>query len=413
LSEKPSYSRILRTRSFSSLWLAQLVSESGDAVFDVALLWLVLVTTGSAALVGVAQAAVLLPGVLVGPLAGVYADRRNRRNLMIASNLAQGAITGVLAVFYLAGALVFPVLVLFVLLLYTGAQFFRAANTAILPRIVRLSDLGAANGLFTLTTSANQLAGYAVGGAVIVAIGAGASITYDSLTFFVAAALLTLVARAYGHPRKDGVEEQAPRKSFIEDFREGLAYVRKSRFFVELMVFGVLVNFFGAGMGTLLAPYVQVQLHGTALVYGLSLSSFALGTIAGSVMVGKANFRGYVGKLLFGGVLGASVAIALLGLVANPVVAGVLLLSVGALLAAVNLPLQVLIQSKVPGEILGRAVTVLGAFVAAAQPIAAVVFGGLAQATSVGLIFTASGMFMIVISVALYVPFKELRGAAY
>jgi len=62
-AEHPSYSTLFRSRSFSSLWVSQVVSQSGDAVFDVALLWLVLVTTSSTALVGITQAAVLLPSV--------------------------------------------------------------------------------------------------------------------------------------------------------------------------------------------------------------------------------------------------------------------------------------------------------------------------------------------------------------
>ncbi len=128
VSERPSYTKLLRNRPFGSLWLAQLVSQSGDAVFDVALLWLVLVATGSAVLVGVTQAAVLLPAVLASPIACVYADRLNRRNLMIMSNLGQGGVTAILSVLYLTGILNFPFLILMVLLLYTAAQFFRAAK---------------------------------------------------------------------------------------------------------------------------------------------------------------------------------------------------------------------------------------------------------------------------------------------
>jgi len=303
LSGRPSYLQLLRNRSFGSLWLAQLVSQSGDGVFDVALLWLVFVTTKSTALVGLTQAAVLVPAVFAAPVAGVYVDRLNRRNVMIASNLAQGAITGVLALLYFSGTLAFPALILFVLLLYTGAQFFRAANTAIIPSIVGPGELGVANGLFTLTTSANQLASYTVGGAVVAAIGAGASITYDSLTFFVAAVILTFVPMSYGAAMALAENWQPVASSFMSEFREGLSYIRRSRLLLELIVFGTVVNFFFGGLGALIAPYVNQQLHGDAFDYGVTLSAYALGTIAGSFVVGKVNFRRYVGKLLFAGIL--------------------------------------------------------------------------------------------------------------
>src|SRR5438445_10948572 len=85
--EKPSYRRVLSNRSFYLLWIGQLVSQSGDFIFDVAALWLVLLLTGDTLKVGVAVAFVLLPAVLVGPFAGVYIDRFNRRDLIIAGNI--------------------------------------------------------------------------------------------------------------------------------------------------------------------------------------------------------------------------------------------------------------------------------------------------------------------------------------
>lgn len=85
-----------------------MVSQSGDGIFEIALGWLVLITTGSPLLVGITLAAVLSPTVLVGPAAGVYADRLNRRNLMIMSSIFQGLITAVISVMVMAAVLYFP-----------------------------------------------------------------------------------------------------------------------------------------------------------------------------------------------------------------------------------------------------------------------------------------------------------------
>lgn len=393
-----------------------MVSQSGDAVFDVALLWLVYVTTGSTALVGITQAAVLLPGVFASPIAGVYADRLNRRNLMIASNVAQGVVTAVVSLLYVTGALNFSLLVFLVLVLYTGTQFFTAANAAIIPRIVSKENLGAANGLFLLSTSANQLASYTAGGIVLATVGAGASITYDSLTFFFAAAMLTLVAKSYGQTRVNGAVQGRPQQGesgFWKEFREGLSYVRHSRVFLELIVFGFLVNFFGGGLTVLFVPYVKVWIHGGALIYGFTLAAFAFGTIAGSIAIGKVNFRGYVGKLLFLGVALDGVLTMLAGLVTSIPFALIIFLLVGAMGAVVNLPIQVLVQTQVPGEILGRAGTVMKSLLVASPTIAAVLFGFLASVTSIGLLFIGSGVALTLVSLLLYIPFSMLRRAKY
>jgi len=415
-SNRPSYSGLLRNSSFAAMWIGQLVSQSGDAVFDVALLWLVLVTTGSTALVGLTQAAVLIPAVLVGPFAGVYVDRLNRRTIMILSNIFQGAITAAISLLYLIDSLSFPFLIFLVLLLYAGAQFFRAALTAIIPRMVSKENLGAANSLFTLSTFANQLAGYSVGGIIIAALGDIVPISYDSLTFFFAAAMMALVLKSYGNPKADdkvAPTESSARRDFSKDFREGLAFVRKNRFFLELMVFGLIVNFFGAGIATVIAPYVKLSLHGGASDYGFTLAAFALGTIAGAVGIGKVNFRAYVGKLLLGGVIGVGLLVALAGIVTTMPEAVILFFGIGALSGVINTPIQVLVQTQVPGQLLGRAVTVMGSLLGAAQPIAAIAFGWLAGFSSVGILFELAGLVTVVITLSLSIPFSQLRNASY
>src|SRR5437867_4934650 len=89
--EKPSYLRVMRNHSLFSLWIGQLVSQFGDYIFNIALLWLVLTSTGTVFDVGLVQAVIWMPLILVGPFAGVFVDRLNRKDVIVASNLFQGA----------------------------------------------------------------------------------------------------------------------------------------------------------------------------------------------------------------------------------------------------------------------------------------------------------------------------------
>ncbi len=369
-------------------------------------------STGSTALVGLTQAAVLVPGVLAGPVAGVYADRVNRRDLMVASNAIQGVITAVVSALYVTGFLHFPVLILLVLLLYTAAQFYLAANGAIIPRMVSRENIGAANGLFTLTTSANQLVGYSIGGVILLAVGPTIPITYDSVTFFFAALMLLLVVRSYGQTNSTG-PKALPTGSFRKDFREGLAYVRKNRLFLELVVFGLIVNGFGGAVFALLAPYTKFQVNGDASTYGFLLSSFLLGNIIGSISIGKVNFRGYVGRLLFFGVALFGVLLGLAGFATTVPQALASFLVMGMVISTVNIPISTLVQTKIPGELLGRASTVLRALLSASQPIAAVVAGYAAMVIPIGDMFIGSGIAVAVGTTGLYTVFLELRTARY
>src|SRR3989442_8825806 len=122
--EKPSYRRVLSNRSFSLLWIGQLVSQSGDFIFDVAALWLVLQLTGDTLKVGIAVAFVLLPAVVIGPFAGVYIDRFNRRDIMIAANIFQAGAGIRITPSYPIGILNFFGLFIFFFVLNPSAPFF-------------------------------------------------------------------------------------------------------------------------------------------------------------------------------------------------------------------------------------------------------------------------------------------------
>ena len=409
---KASYTKVLRNRSLFCLWLGQLVSRSGDFVFDVAIVWLVLRLTGSVVDVGLAIGTSQLPSVLVAPIAGVYVDRLNRRWLLVVSNAVQAGVCGVIAVAYAAGWAGFPVLLVLLFALNAAGQFTGGAVTAMLPRIVETSELAAANGLFSVSTSFNQLLGYGIGGIAILALGPDVPIFYDALTFVFALSMVSLIPRAYGSPAKEG--EGAPTKrSFFESFTEGLSFIRANRILIEVVALAVAANFFGGAVGTLLAPYAKTALMGNASSYGFLLASFSLGSIAGALVTGKVNVRDHVGGILFGGLAATGVLVALLGFATGLWEALPLAVATGFFEAAINIPLQVLVQTKIPSTILGRTIGTLGALVGLTIPIASFASGGVAAALSIPVTFEVFGCLMAVTSAVAFISFRELRSAKY
>jgi len=194
---------------------------------------------------------------------------------------------------------------------------------------------------------------------------------------------------------------------------EGLKYIRGSRFLLELVVVGVFLNFFGTGVFALLAPYSRDVIHGNAGTYGILLAIFSLGIILGSIFVGKIDSRKYVGKLLFLGVIAVGGLTVALAFTTVAWLALGIAFGVGFFNAIVNIPLSVLIQAKIPGELLGRVATSLGALITLSQPISAATAGGVAGSLSIGETFLIYGFFMVLVSAATYFLFGELRNATY
>ncbi|HEY1197384.1 MAG TPA: MFS transporter [Thermoplasmata archaeon] len=407
---KPSYRRTLGNRPFFLLWIAQLVSQSGDYIFEVALLWLVLELTGSAFAVAVVVTGTILPGVLLGPFLGVFIDRWDRRRTLIVTNIVQGVVIAALSGLVVAGHASLPGLFVVVLMLGSGATTVRLTTNAFVPSVVPVSDLPPANSLLSVSGSMNQIIGLSIGGVFVALFGVALPIEYDALTFFAAAVLLLAIPRAKAGPDAT-VAVTAP--NFRAEFAEGFAFVRRNRFMVEIIAIGIVVNFFGNGLFALFAPYAAFVLHGGAAVYGFLGAFVAAGALVGAGAMGRIDTRRSAGRYLLGGGIAIGGVVLALGLTDDLPVAFALMLALGITLAVTNIPISVVMQAKVPGRMLGRVGAVFGALVSGTGPAGPLFAGWLAQRWSVSAVFLLSGIVFIAVIAVAAATMTSLRSVEY
>jgi MFS transporter, DHA3 family, macrolide efflux protein len=287
------YRRVVRNPSLLAVWLSQIASDSGDFVFLVAIVWYVLASTGSVVLVGVAFAAFLIPSIVVAPVAGVYVDRFNRRSVILSAYALQGSVLAAGGALYVGHLLVFPVVLAIILMVEVGHQFTIPANSALVGRAVPKEDLIAANGLLQSSGSTNQLGSSALGGVLVGLLGIGIPLTYDAASFAVGFAIMLVVSPRFGTPSPAPAMDPGESKSagWLEDFREGVRYVRKDRLMLQFAVVGVIVSFFPMGLQGLWAPYVKSTLSGSASIFGFFEAAFAFGAIIGGLLIGGIGSR--------------------------------------------------------------------------------------------------------------------------
>ncbi|HLM90554.1 MAG TPA: MFS transporter [Thermoplasmata archaeon] len=409
-ASRPSFGRALRSRPFFLLWLSQLISQSGDFVFEVALLWLVLEVTGSVFAVGLVVAVTLLPSVLLGPFLGVFVDRWDRRRMLIVTNVAEGVALAALSGLLLAHTINLTLILVVAFFLGTGSQVVRTASTAVIPQLVEREDLPPANSLMSFSNSFNQIVGLSVGGVVVALLGVTIPIEYDALSFFLAAVIVGAIAAVYGRPKDAG--SGAPTR-FSEEFAEGIRFIRENRFLMELILLGAAVNFFGNAIGALFAPYTKLVLHGGPAIYGFLGAAIAFGAIVGALVIGKIETRKTSGKYLFGGGVATGAMIAALGLTSTIPVAFAVVLLLGVALSVTNIPISVLIQAKVPGRLLGRVLAAFGSLITIAGPAGAFFAGAFAAATSVSTVYLVSGGVILGVLGLGFVVMGDLRDISY
>ena len=247
-----TYTELIRhNRDFRRLWLGQVVSQLGDWFDTIAVYTLVLKLTGSGRALGLVLVARFLPTVVLGPLAGVLADRFSRRTIMIWSDLARALV--VLGFLFIRRPEQLWMLYALTVLQLALSTFFEPARTAAVPSIVSARELIPANALSSVTWSAMLTIGAAIGGEVTGRFGTDAAFVVDSVTYLASAALIYGIRLPKRPPRAKSRVTIAKALG-ITDTIEGMRYVRTRPRVMALL----LVKFawgLGGGILSLLAVF--------------------------------------------------------------------------------------------------------------------------------------------------------------
>jgi MFS family permease len=417
--------RALRTRPFALLWSGQVVSRFGDSVHAIALAWVVLELTGSAAAMGVVLAANIVTFIVFSLAGGVVVDRLPRLRVMIASDLARMTIVIGVALLIVADRLEFWHLVVLSGAFGIVDAFFHPAYTAAIPDLVVGDDRSSANSLTHLSRRLARLVGPAVGATLVATGGTAAAFAIDSLSFALSALLVYLAARAapapfaaragpgpqlsavtadsgvtaVEHPSSevDAVAQPrwttTPSPGALAELREGItAVTSQPLLWVAIAMAGITGITLTGPQEAALPLLVSEHLRGDVGTLGLIQTMIAIGAIGGAVFLGSRTRLRRRGPVLYVGWAASALGMSVIGLpVGVPgAVLGALVLGAGA--AFVSLNWSSTLQELVPSERLGRvsAVDHLGS--SALEPIGFVAAGSAADTFGPATVFVAGGL---------------------
>ena len=221
------YVVLLRTNDdYRRLWLGSVVSQFGDWFNLIASAALVANLTGTGTAISYLFLARFLPLFLFSPIAGVLADRYDRRHVMIASDLLRGVT--VLGFLFIREPGQIWLLYLLTFLQFALSAIFTPARSAVLANVVQPDELVAANALDSLTWSTMLAVGAMVGGLVAAIFGIAEAFALDSFTFIVSALLISRIAG----PVQDAADAQ--RRGGWFEFLDGLRYLLGKRFILGI-----------------------------------------------------------------------------------------------------------------------------------------------------------------------------------
>jgi len=347
-----AYLPLLRqNRDFRLLWIAQVVSLSGDWFNTIALSALVITySEGSGLALSLFLLARFLPPLIIGPIAGVLVDRFDRLKILIYCNVLR---TGVVLLLLFANT---PdklwLIYLLTIIQFALSAFFEPGQSAVLPALVETKDLVTANTLASVTWSAILALGAAVGGIVSALFGTSVALIIDAVTFALAGWLISQIH--YVQPSKSPETHHSHQKGSLI---EGVRYLGKhpSTLMTILIKGGNSIGNVDTLMTIFATQVFIIGLNGQ-LSLGIMYSAFGIGAVIGPFLLNKVNngsirrmrqlvFIGFLWSMLGWFVLGASASLFMVCMA----------LVLRAMGGSVNWTYsQVLIQKSVPDAYLGR-----------------------------------------------------------
>jgi MFS family permease len=294
-----------KSRDFFRFWFAQLISQFGDRVYQMALVGLMTALhPGSVLEMSKLFSFAIIPAFIIGPIAGVYIDRWDRRTTLFISYFIQSILILLVAFYLIRLPFIWPMYV-GVFVISSLGRFYIPAKMSFIPEIVHEDDLHIANSLSTITAMIAGGLGVLLGSWIVEHTGFFAGFCWDTGCYFLSAALVfSITAFHYRFPDKKTIIDSTKgilqtQKSVWHEIADGIRYIRSQKeiSFIFWTMF-ILLAAVGA-IYVVIIVFIQQAFHSVTKDIGFLAVSLTIGLFIGSLAYGKWGKKIAVYKVIF------------------------------------------------------------------------------------------------------------------
>ena len=374
--------------------VGQTISTFGSFLVQYAIMWHLTLTTKSGLVLALAAVFGFLPQAIVSIFAGVWADRVNRKIMIIVSDSVIALATLVLAIFMLSGVEDLWLIFLIMAIRSIGAGVQMPAISALVPQIVPTDKLLTVNGINSSIGSSLQLLAPVAAAAVYSTMSLSAILFIDVVTAVIGLTLLATVAvptlaRATG--------DEKP--SYFADLKEGMAYIFSNQLVRWVMAIFAIVFLLIVAPSNLSPLMIARTFGGEVWMLTVLELSFGVGMLIGGALI--AVFAKKIDRIAM--IIGSSILFGILavgmGFTTNLIVFFALFFVVGIAVPAFSTSAMTLLQETVEPERQGRVFGFVGIVIAVAMPLGMSILGPLADVVSVEILLIVTGIATVIITV--------------
>lgn len=371
---------------------SQNISLFGSMLVQYAITWYITLQTQSGAMMTLAIICGFVPTFFISPFAGVWADRFNRKLLIILSDSMIAATTLILAILFFMGYDSIWLLFAASAIRSIGSGIQTPAVGAILPSLVPEDQLTRVNGANSSIQSLVMLVSPMLSGALLCFATIEAIFFIDVVTAAIAVFILLLFLHVQTHAK--ALEKH--KISYFRDMHEGIGYIRNHGFLKTIFIF-CAVYFILAAPLSFLTPLQVTRSFGDDVWRLTAIEmAFSLGMMAGGIIIASwGGFRNKLHTMVLSNLVIAVCTVAL-GVIPDFWIYLFLMALVGLVLPMFNTPFTVLLQQKVEADFLGRVFGVLSMISSSIMPLAMLVYGPAADLVKIEYLLIGTGMLMLV-----------------
>lgn len=385
-------------RHYLIFWIGQLFSLLGSSIVQFVVIWWITEITGSAVLLSITAFFAFLPVVIIGPIAGVYIDRWNRKLIIATSDAFQALITFLLIIkFIFGGNEIWIVIFLNSLRGVCQAIHFPAVN-AIIPIMVPKKYLSRLNGINYLFQGLINSMGPVFGAFFFELWGVEAALSIDIITFVIAFLLLLSI-------KIPKITEKKVKSSFKVDFKMGIRVLKMVPGLLILLILISSVNFLSVPFNTLMPLFIRNIHNGDSFNLAFIMAFIQIGLVLGSIVASvKKMWRRKVHTIIIGilfAVIGYYMAtLAPMGFF--------LIIGIGGAIRASMIPIintnfLTIIQTNVTQEAQGRVMSIVLTIASAVSPIGMILSGILSDLFGITNLYLICATLIIVSVIVVYV----------
>ncbi|MEM7111794.1 MAG: MFS transporter [Chloroflexota bacterium] len=400
---------VWQNRNFLFLWLAQVISGTGDVFYSIGVMVRVFEQTGSALQTTGVLIAQSLPRFFLGPIAGAMVDKYPRQRVLILMDLIRAGLVGLLLLFVRQGEVNLWGIYLVVAGLTAASTFYQPARIAIVPSIVQRTDLVQANSILIGTQQGTMALGFALGGLLVLQIDFTVFVLCVIVAFLLAAGL-TAVLQVQRRTADEKGQQQAE-TPMLQSIREGYTHLKDHPVVRPLVVMEWLEHVpHGIWTSALMLVFVEKALDADADAWGYMSAMYFGGMIVGSILASMAAKRleSRPGWIIVGNALASGVLTLIFALSPTVLSATLLAFFFGPPSAVRDVVQDTLLQTVSKEEVLGRvyALREMGRWIV--FMLAGLVFAWLADRMDIRQIYLLGGVLYLGTAVYAYVN-KALR----